>query len=436
MTKQEILTFLRAFAQACRRLLLYPAVRLLRAGGGRRFAPLYILSFFIFLVVLLTVFRPAARQQQPVLAPIAVETSVLVPQHFRVAIESFGTVQPRTRSTIAAQVGGEVIRIHPSFRAGGVFEQGELLLEIDPRDYQEARTRAEADLAEARQRLAEEQAMGEQARADWQRMGETAPAPALVLRRPQRISADARVQAGAAALQRAERDLEKTRVSAPYAGRILQQHADVGHVVAAGTPLAEIYAVDYVEVRLPLKNSDLPFIDLPERYRFEDTAPSVQPQVILHSSLAPGHAWHGRIVRTEGAIDDASRQLHVIAQVDDPYGSAVPGRPPLKIGQYVTAAIAGRALADVIVIPGSAIYQGSYVYIAKDGILQRRTVDIAWRDGVSALVRSGLRAGDMLVRNPLGRVSSGIAVRVVGEAAASNGAGERSQPMPGPGEQL
>ena len=437
--KKKTPLFLRTLMQAGR-ILRQSASGVLRLlgsidapRGSRRFLPLYVLGFFVFLAALLTVFRPAAEKYAAPAPQIAVETAVVSPRDFRVDIKSFGTVRPRTRSTISAQVGGEVISIHSSFREGGFFEKGEILLEIDPRNYEAARTKAGADLALARQQLAEEQAMGAQARADWQRMGERAQAPDLVLRRPQLATAEARVETALAFLRQAERDLEKTRVRAPYVGRVLKKQADISHVVAAGTPLAEIYAVDYVEIRLPLRNSELPFINLPENYRLGNSVQGTLPSVSIRSSLAPGHQWQGRIVRTEGAIDEASRQLHVVAQVDDPYAPNAQGRPPLKIGEYVTATIAGRVLADALVIPSKTIYQGSYVYIVENSFLQRREVDIAWQDGTSALVRTGLKGGDLLVLNPLGRVSSGISVRIIGGAGAGRLGGDTGGAV---GEQL
>ena len=409
--------FLRTFAQAGQRVLrvvLQPLRTRVRKRHGR-FSPFYVLGFFIFLAVLLTVFRPSPEKYAPQPPRIAVETAVITPRAFRVDIKSFGTVRPRTHSMIAAQVSGEVINIHPSFRDGGFFEKGEILLEIDPQDYEAALTNTDAELALARQRLAEEQAMSAQASLDWQRMGETGLAPDLVLRRPQLATAEARVRAAEAALRQAERDLGKTRVRAPYAGRVLAKQADVSHVVVVGTPLAEIYAVDYVEIRLPLRNSELPFVNLPEGYRSAASMPPTAVPVSIRSSLAPEYQWQGRIVRTEGAIDEASRQLHVVAQIDNPYAPGVQGRPPLKIGQYVTAVIAGRTIADAIVIPSKTIYQGSYVYIVEDDFLQRREVDIAWQDGSDALIRTGLKGGELLVLNPIGRVNSGMPVRRIGE---------------------
>ena len=187
---------------------------------------------------------------------------------------------------------------------------------------------------------------------------------------------------------------------------------DQGQVVNRNSPLAEIYAVDLVEIRLPLRNRDLSFIDLPEDYRFDDDELVDGPQVAIYSELATGAEWQGRVVRTEGTIDDRARQLHVVAQVDDPFGIRAHGKTPLKIGQYVTAELAGRQLQDALVIPSHAIYQGGYVYIAMDSVLQRREIDVAWQNQEEVLVAGGLDGGDLLVLTPLGQVTSGVRVSI------------------------
>jgi multidrug efflux pump subunit AcrA (membrane-fusion protein) len=195
----------------------------------------------------------------------------------------------------------------------------------------------------------------------------------------------------------------------------LRKLVDIGQVVSPNTQLAEIYATDVVEIRLPLRNRDLPFIDLPESYRFGDVSRVTRSHVRIHSDLGGEYSWDAVLVRTEGAIDEVARQLHVIAQIDDPFGRDNAGYAPLKIGQYVTAKLAGKTVPGALVIPNTTIYQGTYVYIVEDDILRRRNIDIAWQNDDEAIVGAGLMAGDLLVTTPLGQVTSGIRVTVVGE---------------------
>jgi RND family efflux transporter MFP subunit len=343
---------------------------------------------------------------------MTVDVTALARTSYRVKLESYGTVQPRTQSMLVAQVSGEITSINSSLRDGGFFEKGEELLSIDSRDYLADVKISEASLMDAKQSLAEQKARAVQALEDWNRMGNKGEAPDLVLRKPQLLAAEARVISAESALDKAKLRLERTRIVAPYAGRVMSKQVDLGQVVNNNSALAEVYAVDFVEIRLPIRNRDLPFIDLPEDYRFESQEENIGPQVTIYSELSGGTAWQGRVVRTESAIDDNARQLHVVAQIDDPFGDRAHGKIPLKIGQYVTAELSGNLLKDALVIPNRAIYQGSYVYIVLDGVLQRRDINIAWQNQEEAIISTGLEAGDMLVLTSLGQVSSGVRVRV------------------------
>ncbi|MCV6589066.1 MAG: efflux RND transporter periplasmic adaptor subunit [Marinobacterium sp.] len=362
---------------------------------------------------------PQAKRRPPQKAPqLTVETMRIAPQAFSITLDSYGRIRPRTQSTLLPQVAGEIVWISAKFRTGSFFEKGEALLKIDPRDYEAQVASARASLASARQKLAEEQAQAEQAAQDWRRLGNRAAAPALVQRKPQLAAARASVESARAALKIAELNLERTEIRAPYTARVLNKNVDIGQLVSTGTTLATLYAVDYVEVRLPLQNRDLKYIDLPERYRFDDNQPVAEPDVTITSELVRTEHWQGRVVLTEGAIDDSSRQLYVVAQIDDPYGKAAAGRVPLKVGQYVTARIQGRTVQDALVIPNRAIYQGSYVYKVVDGVLQRSDVSIDWQNGSHAVIGNGLQSGDQLVITPLGQVVSGTPVKQAGEQAA------------------
>ena len=222
-------------------------------------------------------------------------------------------------------------------------------------------------------------------------------------------------------MEKARLDLERTRIVAPFAGRVLRKLVDVGQVVSQNTQLAEIYATDVVEIRLPLRNRDLGFIELPESFRFVGADSAADNQVTIRSDLIGDESWQAKLVRTEGAIDESARQLHVIAQIDDPFGPANAAKNPLKIGQYVTAEIAGNRLEDVLVIPNNAIYQGSYVYIVENDVLRRRDIVIAWQNDDDAVIQRGLQHGDQLVITPLGQVTSGIKVSIIGEGGTAPG---------------
>jgi len=382
--------------------------------------PLIVLAAFIIAALLIFNNPPEAKRSRPPSKPqLTVETLALKEAPYQVRLQSYGTVRPRIESQLVAQVSGQIVEVSPQFRNGGFFERGDQLVKIDSRDYEAEVNIAKAALISAEQLLAEEQARSEQALEDWRRLGNTTQASDLVLRKPQLQAAQAQVISAKSALDKVQLNLERTRILAPFAGRILNKQVDVGEVVSNNMPLASIYATDYVEIRLPLKNRDLDYIRLPESYRFNASQHNEPVAVTLYSDLVGDQIWQGKIVRTEGAIDGTSRQLHVVAQIDDPYGVQATDKQPLKIGEYVTAQIQGVRLENALVIPNSSIYQGSYVYLVAQGRLLRRNIEIAWQNDHEAIIQQGLITGDQLVLTPLGQVASGIPVKVLNPSASA-----------------
>lgn len=322
---------------------------------------------------------------------------------------------------LVAQVEGQIVDLNPNLRDGGFFESGDVLVTIDSRDYAAGVSIAEAALADSRQTLAEAEARSNQAREDWDRLGNEEEIPNLVLRIPQLEAARARVLSAESSLRKARLDLERTAIQAPFAGRVLTKFVDLGQVVSRNTQLAEIFATDIVEIRLPIRNRDLPFIDLPEVYRHSVEPRNSGGRVEISSDLAGLATWQAELVRTEGAIDQTARQLHVIAQIDDPFAPPDNGQTPLKIGQYVTAKLDGNVVAGALVIPNNSIYQGTYVYVVENGILARRDIDILWQNEDEAIVSTGLAVGDQLVTTALGQVTSGVRVAIKGDRQRSAG---------------
>ena len=354
---------------------------------------------------------------------ITVETQNLTSQTYPVILNSFGTVQPRTQSVLVAQVSGEIKEVSKQFRDGGFFEKSDVLVQLDDRDHQAEVKINQASLLSAKQVLLEEKARADQALVDWQRLGNGAQPNALVLREPQLAAAQAQVLSAQAKLDKAQLLLERTKIVAPYAGRILKKYVDLGRVVVNNTQLADIYAIDYVEIRLPINNKDLGLMILPEEYR-NSKGESSGSAVTLSSTLIGRQSWQGQIVRTEGAIDENTQQLYIVAQIDDPYDESNNKVAPVKIGQYVNAEIVGRTITQALVIPNSAIYQGSYVYVVEQikdkTVLKRRDITIRWQNSNDAIIDSGLKFGDKLVLTPLGQVSSGTSVKIAGEGGKKN----------------
>ncbi len=362
--------------------------------------------------------RPEPERREPVVERISVEVMPLQRRDFPIRIGSQGTTRPHTETTLIAQVSGTVIEVSPRFNPGSFFRAGDLLLRIDPRDYRAAVTIAESELAQARLRLAQEQARAAQARRDWERLGEPGEPDPLALRKPQLQSEQAAVAAAEARLTQARLNLQRTRIRAPYNGRLLEKKADLGQFLNPGTVVGRIYAVDFIEVRLPLSNRQLAFVTIPELYQEQENPAPAGPAATIRAEIGGReYRWPARIVRSEGAIDQGSQQTFVIARVDEPYARREPGRPPLKIGQFVQAEIEGRTLERVFVVPDSALHSGNTIFIVdSDDRLRQHQVGIVWRDGEQTVIEGDLREGARLVISP---VSASLIGRRVSVSATS-----------------
>lgn len=374
-----------------------------------------------FLVVCV---RPQAERREVEVEPPVVETVAVRRQTVDLDVRSQGTVEPRTESQLVAQVAGRIVAVADAFADGGFFRAGEVLVAIDPRDYELARSDARAAVAQAETLLAREEAEAAVARQEWEELGQ-GPAPPLVLRQPQLAEARARVAAAQAALERAGLELARTRVTAPFDGRVRSTQADVGQVVAPGTPLAAVYATDAVEVRLPVAKDQLAFLDV----SLGAGGPAARdgelrgPAVTLAGELAGGtRTWRGRIVRTAGAIDPRTRMLDLFARVDDPYLRRGGGGSPLPIGLFVEAEIAGKTIDGAFVLPRAALRprrpgRGDEVLVVDaEGRARHRTVDVLRERGEEAVISAGLDDGDRVIVSPLDDAVDGMRVRLAGVA--------------------
>jgi RND family efflux transporter MFP subunit len=358
--------------------------------------------------------EPETREPEAIVPLVRVQDVVL--QDLAISVWSQGTVSPRTESILVPEVAGRIVEVSRSFVSGGFFEADDVLLRIDPHDYRQAVIQARSRVTQAELRLAQEEAEADVAAEEWAEIGEGEATP-LTLHLPQLADARAALDGARAELERAERNLARTEVRAPYAGRVRQKNVDVGQYVSPGTPLATIYAIDFAEVRLPLPDRQLAFLDLPLVYRGDEER-RMGPRVILRSEFAGRvFEWQGRIVRTEGEIDRQSRMVHAVAQVADPYGRGDdPERPPLAAGMFVEAEILGETVENAAVLPRSILRPDGRVLVVDDeSRLRHREVEILQTRGDQVVVGSGLTAGERVCLSPLAVVTDGMRVRTEDE---------------------
>ncbi len=374
--------------------------------------------------------RPVVETRPPEIPPPLVRVLPAKQQTVRLKVRSQGTVMPRTESSLIPEVSGTVVWASQSLASGSFFEAKELLLKIDPRDYELSVVAARSAVAQRELQLARERQEAEVAEQEWESLGRGTPSD-LALRKPHLREAEAALASAKATLDKALLDLERTKIYAPYAGRIRTESVDVGQFVTRGTPIALIYAVDFAEVRLPIPDEDAAFLDLPLNYRGEKVRRR-GPGVILHARFAgKEYSWRGRIVRTEGEIDAKSRMIHAVAQVENPYGrGGEADRPPLAVGMFVEAEILGWTARNIVVLPRTALRsEGVVLVVDQEERLHFREVDILKKEQDEVFVSGGLQAGELICVSPMDTPMENMKVRLnsssTSENSASNPGGNR-----------
>jgi RND family efflux transporter MFP subunit len=406
-----------------------------------------ILALGVVLFVLLSSMRqPPQRLERPYLGPL-VKTIAAPAQNIQIVVDGQGTVRPDAQIDLVPQVSGVVVWKASDFAPGGAFAKGDLLFQIDPRDYELVVQQIEAVVAQSRYRLDLARQESEVARLEWEGLHPGGEEPSsLVLRLPQLRAAEAELQAARARLEESQLRLERTRLHAPFDGRLRSSRVDVGQHIVAGQPTAQLYSIEKAEIVVPVPDEDLAWFELPlpiavaQPQAQPETRPAVyDPRaeqshrshlfseqgaaaVVSGSFAGRRHQWSGRVVRTEGELDPQSRMVRLVIEVEDPYGGIGQGQPPLIVGMFVDVAIAGRQVEGVRVLPHAALHQGDRVWsVGADGVLHVRRAEVVRRMKDEVLVYLDLAADERIVVSQLSGVTDGMKVRLAttGEEAGS-----------------
>ncbi|MCU7554009.1 efflux RND transporter periplasmic adaptor subunit [Alteromonas sp. ASW11-19] len=350
-------------------------------------------------------------EQQPVEdKAFLVDATAVSSQPVTFKVRSQGNVVPKNQTSLSAQVSGKVESLSEQFVVGGMVRKGDVLATLEQQDYLTDVKLAEAELAQAKAALQEEIARGKVAESEWKSVNSVVP-PELGLRKPQLAREQANVKAAEAKLERAQRNLSRTRITAPYDGLVVSRNIDLGQFVSTGMAIGSVYATDVAEVRLPVTDSDLAFLDLQQSKR-------QQGNVTLTASVAgKTHTWTGSLVRTEGIRDSASRVVYVIVEVVDPYlrDSDEEG-VALQFGQFVEASITGTRTEDLIVLPRTTLRLDNTVLVVEEGReLAIKPVDVLRTSADSVYLSDGLDDGDLVIMSAVPNPYNGMKVRLPGD---------------------
>ncbi|PAU80428.1 efflux transporter periplasmic adaptor subunit [Halovibrio salipaludis] len=345
------------------------------------------------------------------------ETAMLVDvitakrQDYRPTITAMGRVRAARELTLRPRVSGQIIDRASEFTPGGMVDEGEMLVKIDPADYEATLQQRRSELSQARSDLDIEQGRQNVAEQEFELLGEDLEGTnkALVLRQPQLEQARASVESAEAALKQAQLDLDRTSVTAPFNARVLSREISVGTQVSTGEALGRLVGVEEYWVEATIPQSHLHWLRFDER-----SGENGAPATIRNNTAWPDDQHReGRLQRLVGELDETSRLARVLITVEDPLAleSETSDKPPLLIGSFLNTTIEGRELEDVVRLNRNHIRRDDTVWVMEDSELSIRDVEIAFQDAEYAYVASGVEAGDSVITSDLATVVEGAALR-------------------------
>ena len=405
------MSVLARFSVLCQRTLIgsYTVV----SRNTQIFFSIVMLAGSVVITTMLYLNRPATSIEDPVRAIVTVDVTGVVKQSLRIPIQAQGTVTPLQETSVVSEVNGRIIEVSPFFIVGGFVSKGDVLLRIDPRNYETSLLRAEASVKSAQSNLAQETGRAKVAEQEWQKSPKggqrTQAAKDLYLRKPQLDQALSQMLAAQADLNTARDNLERTSIRAPYDALIRTKHSELGQFVAAGTPLVDIFSVEYAQVRLPIPQNKLKYLDLPELGTMQNGSP-----VDLYTEVGGQiKRWSAYMHHTEGVFDARSRVLFSVVRIEDPYGLQYPRAEPLRIGTFVNARIEGKELFDIVRLPRYIIRAGNNVWVIDEtGLLRTRSVTLLRTGGDFVYVSAGLNDGELVSLTTLDNSFEGAQVRI------------------------
>ena len=330
----------------------------------------------------------AAKKEREESLPV-VEITELKKSDLHFSLFSEGLVMTRRETVISAGVGGRIVEGPPQFEVGATFSAGEVVAKIDRLNYEAAVAQARSNLADVELNLVQEKARAEQAARDWKKIGGGKKPSDLVLRLPFIKSAEAKVVAAKAALDRSIEDLDRTVIRVPFAGRVRQVALNVGATVAPGVQLGRIYDHESLMVRLPFSLDD--YSRIPE-----------DSEIVLSAKVGGKMlTWKGEVMWSLGEVDQATVSAHLLVQVLPNEEASSRFRLPAT-GQFLAAKVSGAVLPGVVAVPRVALRGRDQLGVLDEkNQLRYRTLNIGFSDEEFVYATGGVADGEKAILTKL-----------------------------------
>ncbi len=380
-------------------------------------APVAVIALGFGVVQMMAATKPAPEKKEEEQRLVSLLYSEAREEAVHLSVATQGEVRPHTEIDLTPQVSGRIVAIADNFAEGAGFEPGETLIQLDDADFRLAVARAKAGVEQAKVLLLQAEAAATVKRQQWLALNPNKEPTPLQVNKPQVAEAEANLRSARAELADAELNLARTKIKLPFRGRVVNREVGVGQYVTASTSLGRVFATDRVEIRLPLTDTQLQELALP--MGFVSTTNNPGPQVTLSAQVGSQERhWQGRIVRTQAAVDQQTRLIYAVAEVQDPYGKGASNGVPLAVGLFVTAEAEGVQEQSALVVPREALRSADKVYVIdKDNRLDIRTVKILSTSENRVVIASGLEDGERVVTSTIANAIDGMEVQPITQLA-------------------
>ncbi|MDJ0624253.1 MAG: efflux RND transporter periplasmic adaptor subunit [Desulfocapsaceae bacterium] len=342
--------------------------------------------------------------------PMLVEAFTVSRQTYHPQIKVLGRVEAAREVMLRPRITGEVIRIADNFEPGAMVQAGDVLVTLDPADFEIALAERQSELQQVEADLAIEKGQQQVARQEFALTGQKLESSqrALVLREPQLKTVRARLEAARAAVAQAQLELDRTSIKAPFDAQVVERMVNLGSQVERGNVMAQLIGISKYWVIATVPLNQLKWISFGQ----DDTEPS-RATIKKRGIWEDEQARHGVVQRFIGTLDEQTRLARVLITVEDPL-ALNSDSPPLVLDAIVQTIIEGRPLENVVRLDRDFLRPNDTVWVMQDGKLSIRKAKVVFRDANYAYIEKGLEDGDNVVVTSLSRVREGAELRTAG----------------------
>ena len=388
---------------------------------GRLLLGLIILAVGIGISIYWMMHRPTAQRRPPQSQATLVEVSEVRAQTERVIVRALGTVVPARTVQLASRVSGQVVDVSPQFVPGAHFRKNDKILQVEQKDYKLAAEQRRSELVRAQRDLKLEMGQQSVAEREYELLARDVQEEdkELLLRQPQLEMARAAVSSAEASLEKAQLDLQRTVIVAPFNAMIQSKNVDLGSQVSVGAVFASLVGTDeyWVEASVPV--DELKWINIPGYNSKSGSA----VRVYYESAWGPDTFRLGTVERLMADLEPQGRMARLLVTVQDPLQlhGAVRTRHPLILGSYMRVEIEGLEVPDIVKVPRTAVREGNRIWVmSPDEKLDIRTVSIVWSGNDHVYISEGLADGDLLIISDFGTPVQGMPLRTADSSPASS----------------